>query len=64
PNGTFLVAPLFVAWDKVPLETINQAIDFIHQILEVTYHTFYAHCKLRLDEQGLAFLHENRIAHR
>ncbi|KAF8596047.1 kinase-like protein, partial [Ceratobasidium sp. AG-I] len=46
-DGTFLVSPLFVEWNKVPLETINQAIDFINQLLE-----------------GLAFLHENRIAHR
>lgn len=35
PGGTFLVSPLFVAWDEVPLETINQTFDFVHQIFEV-----------------------------
>lgn len=36
PEGAFLVTPLYVDWDIIPLETINQTIDFIHQILEVT----------------------------
>ncbi|KAF8601643.1 hypothetical protein BDV93DRAFT_524593 [Ceratobasidium sp. AG-I] len=34
PDGIFLVTPLFVSWDEVPLVTVNDAIDFIQQVLE------------------------------
>lgn len=63
-EGTFLVSPLYVEWDKIPLETINQAIDFVNQLLEASKHTDHVSWKLRNFEQGLAFLHEHRIAHR
>lgn len=34
PGGSFLISPLYVPWDTVPLQTVGEAVDLMQQLLE------------------------------
>ncbi|KAB5590966.1 hypothetical protein CTheo_5582 [Ceratobasidium theobromae] len=62
-GGIFLVTPLLVPWNKPLLTTVNEAVDFMRQIFEVR-EVVLSKSGLLINQQGLAFLHEHRVAHR
>lgn len=61
-----LVLPLLRDFYYPPVETIPEALDMIQQTLEVPFIFYLDNLDKMLNtllDQGLAFLHENRVTH-
>lgn len=65
-QGLLLVLPLLRDIQYPPVETIPEALDMIQQTLEVPFIFYLNNLDNMLNtllDQGLAFLHENRVTH-
>ena len=65
-DEVFLVIPLLRYFWTPPVQSVDDAVDFVRQTLEVCYRTqVSASHLLTLDSiQGITFMHEKGVAHR
>jgi hypothetical protein len=64
PNTHYLVTPVLRRFDDPEFGSISEIVDFVTQILEVCLQRLkFVQSSSSVFPQGMAFLHENNIAH-
>ena len=60
----FIVMPLLRLFDSPPFDTVEEAFDFVRQMLEVRWIFMYCYYFIFNESQGTMFMHEKSVAHR
>lgn len=59
-----IVLPLLLPFDYVPFRTVGEALDMMHQTIEVSFGSCGFWTIADSADQGLQFMHQNGVAHR
>ncbi|EJD41144.1 hypothetical protein AURDEDRAFT_36933, partial [Auricularia subglabra TFB-10046 SS5] len=62
PGYAVLVAPYCLPWMLWPFVRVDEAVDFFTQVFEASTSVLHSPC-FKSTSQGLAFMHENNVAH-
>ena len=64
PWISFMVMQFLRNFDDPPFHAVEEALDFMKQVLEVNHALFTVKIMYLRDQQGLSYIHAKNVAHR